>query len=226
VRIVLVDDHVLFRVGVRNFIAKAPGLEIVGEVGTARAAFRVIDATVPDLVLMDIAMPGMDGVLATREIGRRAPQARVLIVSAHDSVNDVLDAFEAGAAGYALKSGSPEMLFEAIQAVSNGHRYVSPVLAPQLAVLEGKRQSTALGLLSPREREVFRLAADCMIARDMARELCIARKTVDSHLYRINQKLGLRNTAELIKLAADLGMLRSARRTLPERARDDQGPDA
>ncbi len=212
-KIVLVDDHTLFRVGVRHVLATPPGFEVIGEASTARSAFRVIDATVPDLVLMDIALPGMDGVLATREIGRRAPRARVLIVSAHDQVNDVFDALDAGAAGYALKSDGPETLVEAIHAVAKGHRYVAPALAPRLAAFEARRRNAndVLGILSPREREVFRLASECVIARDMARELCIARKTVDSHLNRINRKLGLRNMAELVRLAANLGMLHSAR---------------
>ena len=85
-RIVLVDDHTLFRMGVRHVLTNTPGYEVVGEASTARSAFRIVDALTPDVVLMDIAMPGMDGVLATREIGRRAPKARVLIVSAHDPI--------------------------------------------------------------------------------------------------------------------------------------------
>jgi DNA-binding NarL/FixJ family response regulator len=188
-RIVLVDDHTLFRMGVRHVLTNTPGHEVVGEASTARSAFRIVDALAPDVVLMDIAMPGMDGVLATREIGRRAPKARVLIVSAHDQVNDVLDALEAGAAGYALKSDGPETLIEAIRVVSRGQRYVAAALAPRLAAFEGRRRraSDVLGILSAREREVFRLASECVIARDMARELCIARKTVDTHLNRINR---------------------------------------
>jgi DNA-binding NarL/FixJ family response regulator len=227
-KIVLVDDHTLFRVGVRHVLATPPGFEVIGEASTARGAFRLIDAMVPDLVLMDIALPGMDGVLATREIGRRAPRARVLIVSAHDQVNDVLDALDAGAAGYALKSDGPETLVEAIQAVSKGHRYVAPTLAPRLAAFEARRRnaSDVLGILSPREREVFRLASECVIARDMAKELCIARKTVDSHLNRINRKLGLRNMAELVRLAANLGMLHSARSSRAAAHTDDREADA
>jgi DNA-binding CsgD family transcriptional regulator len=97
--------------------------------------------------------------------------------------------------------------------VSRGQRYVATALAPRLAAFEGRRRraSDVLGILSAREREVFRLASECVIARDMARELCIARKTVDTHLNRINRKLGLRNMAELVRLAASLGMLHSAR---------------
>jgi DNA-binding NarL/FixJ family response regulator len=216
-RIVLVDDHTLFRMGVRHVLTNTPGYEVVGEASTARSAFRIVDELTPDVVLMDIAMPGMDGVLATREIGRRAAKARVLIVSAHDQVNDVLDALEAGAAGYALKSDGPETLIEAIRVVSRGQRYVAAALAPRLAAFEGRRRraSDVLGILSAREREVFRLASECVIARDMARELCIARKTVDTHLNRINRKLGLRNMAELVRLAASLGMLHTARTPRP-----------
>jgi len=216
-RIVLVDDHTLFRMGVRHVLTNTPGHEVVGEASTARSAFRIVDALAPDVVLMDIAMPGMDGVLATREIGRRSPKARVLIVSAHDQVNDVLDALEAGAAGYALKSDGPETLIEAIRVVGRGQRYVATALAPRLAAFEGRRRraSDVLGILSAREREVFRLASECVIARDMALELCIARKTVDTHLNRINRKLGLRNMAELVRLAASLGMIHTARTPRP-----------
>ena len=226
-RIVLVDDHTLFRMGVRHVLTNTPGYEVVGEASTARSAFRIIDSLTPDVVLMDIAMPGMDGVLATREIGRRAPKARVLIVSAHDQVNDVLDALEAGAAGYALKSDGPETLIEAIRVVSRGQRYVAATLAPRLAAFEGRRRraSDVLGILSAREREVFRLASECVIARDMARELCIARKTVDTHLNRINRKLGLRNMAELVRLAASLGMLHTARTPRPDQAQQPQLPN-
>jgi DNA-binding NarL/FixJ family response regulator len=179
-----------------------------------------VDTVRPDIVLMDIAMPGMDGVLATREIRRRAPQARVVIVTAHDQVNDVYDAFEAGASGYVLKSDGPETLVDAILTVSRGERYVAPALIGSLSTLEVQRSKSndVLTVLTEREREIFRLAAQCLPARDIAREVCIARKTVDSHLYRINHKLGLHNLAELVRLAADLGMLPAAR-TQPPPAR-------
>jgi DNA-binding NarL/FixJ family response regulator len=217
VRVVLVDDHALFRMGVRQILAHTPGFDVVGEACTARDAFKLVDSLRPDLVLMDIALPGMDGVVATREIGRRSPSCRVLIVSAHEQVNDVVDALAAGAAGYALKCDSPDALLEAIGMVMKGERYIAPVLAGRLAVFEGRRRPAAdvLDVLSAREREVFRLAAECVPAREMARELCIARKTVDTHLNRINRKLGLRNIAELVRLAANLGMLHSGRTPSP-----------
>src|SRR6185436_2190538 len=142
----------LFRMGVRHVLTNTPGYEVVGEASTARSAFRIVDALTPDVVLMDIAMPGMDGVLATREIGRRAPTTRVLIVSAHDQVNDVLDALAAGAAGYALKCDSPEALVEGIGMVTRGERYIAPSLASRLAAFEGRRRQAGdvLDVLSAR----------------------------------------------------------------------------
>jgi DNA-binding NarL/FixJ family response regulator len=214
-KIILVDDHALFRMGARLALGGTAGCEIAGEASTARRGLELVDTVRPDIVLMDIAMPGMDGVLATREIRRRAPQARVVIVTAHDQVNDVYDAFEAGASGYVLKSDGPETLVDAILTVSRGERYVAPALIGSLSTLEVQRSKSndVLTVLTEREREIFRLAAQCLPARDIARELCIARKTVDSHLYRINHKLGLHNLAELVRLAADLGMLPAARAT-------------
>ena len=213
-KIVLVDDHTLFRVGVRHVLATPPGFEVIGEASTARSAFRLIDATVPDLVLMDIALPGMDGVLATREIGRRAPRARVLIVSAHDQVNDVLDALDAGAAGYALKSDGPG---DAGRGDSRRQQGASLRGAHAGAPAGGVRGASAQRQRRPRNPLAPRAGglSTRLRVRDRARhgasELCIARKTVDSHLNRINRKLGLRNMAELVRLAANLGMLHSAR---------------
>ena len=180
----------------------------------------------PDVVIMDISLPGMDGVLATRELERRAPLARVLIVTAHSEIHDVLDAMSAGAVGYALKSDGPEVLLEALQQVARGQRYVAPAVATRLSTLEAKRRRAThvLGVLSEREREIFRLAAKCLIAREIATELCIARKTVDTHLNRINHKLGLRNLAELVRLAANLGMIESGGRSRPSPSRRPARP--
>jgi len=176
-RIVLVDDHELFRIGAREAVASAPDFTFVGEAANARAAFALIDSATPDIVLMDITLPGMDGVVATREIRRRAPKTRVLIMSAHDQIRDVVDALDAGASGYLLKSDGPETLLGALRTVARGEQYLAPALA-----------------------------AECLPAREIARELCIARKTADTHLNRIHRKLGSRNLAELVSLAARLGL--------------------
>src|SRR5262249_11059878 len=129
-----------------------------------------------------------------------------------DELNDVLDAFNAGAAGYVLKGDASETLLQALASVARGVRYVAPTLAPGLAVAQRRRaQTDVLGALSEREREIFRLAADCQTSNEIARELCLARKTVDTHINRIHRKLGLRDRAELVRLAAGVGLVHSIR---------------
>ena len=186
---------------------------MVGEAGSARAAFQLIESVRPDVVLMDIVLPGMDGVVATREILRRRPEVKVLIVSGHDKVQDVHDALAAGAVGYVLKAESADTLLDALEQVGRGERYIAPSLAAQLSMVscDRARPPDVLGVLSEREHEVFRLAADCQEPNDIARELCLARKTVDTHLNRINRKLGLRNRAALVRLAARLGLVHAVR---------------
>jgi DNA-binding NarL/FixJ family response regulator len=209
-KIFLVEDHPLFRMGVRQSLAAYAEFTVVGEAGNARDAFAAIDTHPPDIVVMDVSLPGMDGVIATREIRRRAPRTRVLLLSVHDQISDVLEALDAGASGYALKTEGTEALVAALRAIVRNDRYVAPTLAPLLGSYESRRKRPidALSILSLREREVFRLAADCLLTREIARELCISRKTVDTHLYRIHRKLGLRTSAELVRLACNLGLVR------------------
>jgi DNA-binding NarL/FixJ family response regulator len=214
-RIILVDDHALIRTGLRDFLSAYPEHEIVGEASTARDAFPLIEAARPDLVLMDVELSGMDGVVATREILRRARDVRVLMLSGHAGTRDVMDAFAAGAAGYVLKTQQPTDLIEAMQAIARGEQYLSAGMARKLAAAgraTGERSTDVLAVLSEREREIFRLASDCRGAAEIARDLCIARKTVDSHLNRINHKLRLRSLAELVRLAAMVGIVHAVRR--------------
>jgi DNA-binding NarL/FixJ family response regulator len=214
-RIVLVDGHALFRVGTRQFLTSVAGCDVVGEASSARDAFKLIEAVAPDLVLMGIALPGMDGIVATREIRRRAPDVRVLILSAFDHVHEVSDAMAAGASGYVLKSDDTNVLLEALEHVGHGEQFLAPALANQLST---DAQVTVdpndpLEVLSEREREIFRLAADGRPASEIARDLCLARKTVDTHLNRINRKLRLRNRAELVRLALRLGLAHAIHRS-------------
>jgi DNA-binding NarL/FixJ family response regulator len=210
--IVLVDDHDLVRLGIRDFLASSPAFNVVGEARTAREAFQVIESARPDIVLMDIAMPGMDGVVATRELLRRRPETRVLILSAYDSLHDVTDALNAGAFGYARKADAPEALMLALERVARGVRHFPPTVTARLGPLETPPLSSdVLGTLSGREREIFRLAADCRTAPEIARQLCLSRKTVDTHLNRIHRKLGISGRAQLVRLAAGIGMVHSIR---------------
>jgi len=217
VKVVVIDDHELLRAGVRDLLTSMPGYKLVGEAGTARLGLQLIESQKPDVVLMDVAMPGMDGIVATREILRRSPRARVIVLSAHKQIHDVTDALNAGAVGYVLKADPPETLMHALEHVARGESYVAPTLAISLAREAKEATPDILEVLSEREREVFRLAADCRTSPEIARALCLARKTVDTHLNRINRKLGLRDRAELVRFAASIGLVHSLRRpsTMP-----------
>jgi DNA-binding NarL/FixJ family response regulator len=205
-RVVIVDDHPLFRLGARQALTVNGEFRVIGEAGTAAEAFVLLDKETPEVVLMDIGLPGMDGVTATREINRRSPTPRVLIMSLHDQLRDLLDALNAGASGYILKSEGAEALVQAVRTVARGERYLAPAVAGRIAPYEGRpnRPADVLCVLSGREREVFRMAADCLTTGEIARELVISRKTVDTHLYRIHHKLGLRTSAELVRLGSTL----------------------
>src|SRR5262249_6508385 len=162
-------------------------------------AFPIIEATKPDIVLMDIALPGMDGVVATREILRRLPRTRMVILSAHHQIRDVTDALAAGAVGYALKADPPETLLQALDGAARGVPFLSAALAQSLSLVDNAPGDDVLAVLTERELEVFRLAADCGTSPEIAHELCLSRKTVDNHLNRINRKLGLHDRAQLVR---------------------------
>ncbi len=214
VRAFIVDDHPVFRTGLREVLRSCRDfhVEIVGEAGSARAAFPVVEREHPNLVTLDLALPGMDGISACRELRRRVPDTGVLILSVHDTPEDVLEAFAAGARGYALKSQSIEGLVTAIKCVVAGTRYVPEPLAPLVQHCLRGGGGGVLRVLSEREREVFRLASDAMNNAAIARELCISRKTVETHRHRIQRKLGLRSGNELILFAALNGLLRRTNR--------------
>jgi two-component system response regulator NreC len=214
-RIVLIAGEPIFRLGFKSLLASSDDLQLVGDAPDARSAFPQIDADRPDLVVMDIALRGMSGVTAAREIKCRAPDTRILLLSAWARERDALDGFNAGAQGFALKSEPPESLLYALRTVARGHAYVTPELRGcGLALLDGRRARTSmagpdvLAVLSPREREVLDLIIKGWRNRNIARELCISIKTVDTHRTRINRKLRCTNAADLVRFAADNGLLR------------------
>jgi DNA-binding NarL/FixJ family response regulator len=212
VKFVLVDDHDILRVGVRELLETVPGYVVVGEAGTARDGFRAIESERPDVVVMDVALPGMDGIVATREVLRRAPRTRIVILSAYKDHHDVMNALSAGAMGYVLKADPPETLLRAVERSERSGPYLSPSLTAHLAALDpSSSRFDALRTLSERENEIFRLAADCRTSSEIARDLCVARKTVESHLNRIYRKLGLRSRAELVRTAFGVGLVHSLR---------------
>jgi two-component system response regulator NreC len=217
-KVVLVAGEPVFRLGFRALLQTAPDLILVGEASDARASFALIDAQQPDVVIMDVALPGMSGTSATRELSRRVPAARILLMAAWPRERDVLEGLAAGASGFALKSEPAETLLYAIRMVGQGQGYLTPeargmVSANPHAATRRKVPvvpGDVLGVLSAREREVLDLVVRGWANRDMARELCVSIKTIDTHRTRINRKLQCRSAADLIRFAADNGLLRRA----------------
>jgi two-component system response regulator NreC len=207
-RVFILDDHEVFRVGLKSVLSGRDDMEVVGEAGTAREAFPLIDAVRPEVVILDLVLPGMDGCSAARELRRRLPEGRILMLTISESVHDVRESFDAGAAGYALKSDPLGALFEGLRQIMRGQHYVAPRLFHLLQLESSLGPPPALTALSDREREVFRLTADGLVNGEIAHELCISRKTVETHKYRIQKKIGLRGPADLVRYAVKHGMIR------------------
>src|SRR4051812_6070456 len=188
----------MFREAMRHLL-KEQGFSLVAEAGDARTSFPLIDKTQPNVVLLDLRLPGMDGVTATRELQARAPQSKVMILSAYTRQHDVDEAWAAGVHGYVTKMQDAEGLRDAIVAVAAGERYLAPGLKTTTVPAERKGP---IGPLSARERDVFRLLVKGMTTRQMAAELTISAKTVDTHRERILKKLGLHSAVELVRYAA------------------------
>jgi two-component system response regulator NreC len=215
IKIALVDDHHIFRAGLRAILADMPDLEIVGEASDARQAYVLVDATQPDLVVLDVVLPDGDGIAVTREIRRRAPDTRVLVLTMQTSELAVSRALAAGASGFVLKTDDPLEIKRAVDVVMTGRRHVSPAFGDRAAELVAGAPQTAseaqdpLGSLSRREREVCDLVLRGLSNQAVAEALCISIKTVETHRARINQKLGVHSTGQLIRLAALQGLISS-----------------
>ncbi|MGD9696269.1 MAG: response regulator [Thermoleophilia bacterium] len=205
VRIVLVDDHAVLRSGLRLLLEREEGLEPVGEAGTAEEALRALPRTRPDVVVMDIEMPGMGGYEGVSALRARAPDVRVLVLSMHDQAEDVRRAFEAGADGYLLKAAADEDLVRAIRAVADGERYVHPSLGAALAA--PPPSDRPLDELTGREREVLRLLALGHTNQEIAQRLVVSVRTVESHRAHVMTKLRVTTRAGLVRVALDAGLL-------------------
>lgn len=208
IRVLLVDDHAVVRTGFRLLLQSHPGITVVGEAESGESACQRYLELTPDVVVMDLAMPGMGGLEALRRIRAHAPQARVLALSAHDDSVHARRALSEGARGFLSKRSAPEVLLEAITAVAAGQRYLDAALAQKLALDEVERGGKSpIAQLSEREFEVFvRLAGGASVQR-IAEDLKLSASTVGTHLYNIKQKLGAGNQAELTLIAIRHGLI-------------------
>ena len=215
VRVLIADDHALFREGVRSLLAALADIEVVGEVEDGRAAVEEALRLRPDVVLMDITMPRLDGIEATRQIHARDPAIRVLVLTMHDNEEVFFKALSAGAAGYVLKRSGGDELAAAIRSTHQGQSYLSPLLARALMTdylqrteVSATRPATAAARrLSAREQEVLKLIAEGRSSREIAEQLALSVKTVHNHRTRLMTKLDIHRSADLVRYAIRSGMV-------------------
>ncbi|MDX1978820.1 MAG: response regulator transcription factor [Bryobacteraceae bacterium] len=207
-RILLADDHALVRRGFRLILSQYDDFEVVGEAGNGSETLRLLAETHPHIVLLDVAMPQMNGVEATQRITQDHPGVRVLILSMHNDAIYVRETLRAGARGYLLKDAVDTELISALRAVASGNSYISPGVSN--AVLSDYQQfvGNPLDLLTVREREVFQLLAEGRTAKDIASRLDISVYTVDAHRSKIMKKLQLVSSADLVRFALRQGLVK------------------
>ena len=205
ITVLLVDDHAVVREGYRRLLERDPGIQVIGEAANSVQACEQAVALAPEVIVMDIALPGVSGIEAMRRILARRPQQRVLMFSMYDDTIFPSRALEAGARGYVSKASAPEVLVDAISAVARGERYLSPDIQ-KLISEPPPLQAGAINTLTAREFEVLRLLAQGETVKRIGEKLGLSEKTVANHQSAIREKLGARNAVQLARAAAQLGL--------------------
>jgi two-component system, NarL family, invasion response regulator UvrY len=207
ISVILVDDHTLVRKGFLMLLQDAPDIKVVAEADTGEQACTLFQEFKPDVVVMDISMPGIGGIEAIRRILARQPAARILALSAHEDTIHARRAMMAGAYGYLSKRGAPEALVGAIRQVAEGKKTIDPAVAQELALSRLSPSENPIDVLSDREFEIFIHLANGRPVASIAEMLSLSPSTVGTHLYNIKQKLGAANAAELTMIAVRSGLI-------------------
>ena len=210
IRIILAEDHKMVREGLRGLLENQPDMEVIAEAGDGRAALRLIQETSPDVVVMDVVMPDLNGIEATRQVIVRAPGVKVIALSMYSDTRFITGMLSAGASGYVLKDCAVEELVQAIHTVVENQTYLSPGIT-QIVVRDyidhlDKMRPSAFSLLTAREREVIQLLAEGMTMKEIAYQLDLGVKTVETHRQQIMEKLDTHSIAELTKYAIREGL--------------------
>jgi len=208
ISVVLVDDHAVVRSGIRLLLDKQEDIEVVGEAGNAKDALFRARALKPDVILLDVVMPGESGIEVLPKLLTESPKTKVLVLAMKDDRSYVREAFAAGANGYVLKEAADEEVVSAIREIAQGGRYVHPTLGARMVAADAEERATAeADPLSEREREVLRLLALGHTNQEIAQHLYISVRTAESHRARIMQNLRLATRAELVRYALSHGLL-------------------
>ncbi len=210
IKVMLVDDHDLVRTGIRRLLEDAGDIEVVGEAGSGETALEQVEAANPDVVLMDINMPGIGGLEATRKLLRRNPELRIIIVTMHDDDLFPQRLMKAGAMGYLTKGAQIDEILRAIRSVVAGKRYITPEIAQQMALssFDG-HEGSPFENLSEREMQVLLMMMDGQTVSSISEKLCLSPKTVSTYRSRLFSKLGVQNDIELARLALLHGVVES-----------------
>jgi two-component system response regulator NreC len=212
IRILVVDDHTILRVGLRMMLNAQPDIEVIGEASDGNQAVSEAMRLVPDVILMDIAMPDCNGIEATRQVKRLQPETRILVLTMHENEEYLFQVLRAGASGYILKEAADTELITAIRTVSSGRFYLSPsaqsiMVGDYLQRVRSGEERDSYSALTEREREILKLVAEGYTNNQIAERLTISPKTVDTHRTHIMDKLNLHSRAELVKYAMRRGLL-------------------
>lgn len=208
IKILLVDDHELVRLGIKRLLQDVSGLKVVGEAGTGEEAVRLAKECIPDVVLMDVQMPGIGGLEATRKMVRHNPDIKVLALTIYGDEPYPSRLLQAGAVGYITKGCAAEEMIRAIRTVNSGQRYISSDIAQQLALKRfSKSENSPLDILSERELQIMLMITSGQKVQEISNKLCLSPKTVNSYRYRIFEKLGIHSDVELTLLAIRLGIV-------------------
>lgn len=210
IRILIADDHTIVRSGVRLLLEAEPDIKVVGEALDGNEAIAMAETQLPDIILMDIAMPGMDGLEATRQIKDRWPEIEILVLTMHRSDEYFFEMLKQGASGYVLKGADPGELIKAVRVVAGGEVFLYPTMARKLLkdyLGRSARTDDIVPQLSPREEQILRLIAEGYSNKEIAERLVISPSTVYTHRGNLMQKLGLNSRRELIQFARKRGFL-------------------
>lgn len=205
--VLVVDDHALVRSGIRSLVDSFAGFEVVGEAADGREAIVLARQLQPQLVLLDISMPELNGLDAAERLARIMPGSRVVVLSMHATEHHVRQALARGVAGYVLKDAAPETLEQALNSVVVGRRYLSPPLSPRLLVDTGVNDREGGRVLTGRQREILQLVAEGRSSRDIAQRLHISVKTVETHRTQLMQRLDIFDVAGLTRYAIRVGLV-------------------